>query len=69
MLDRVREPDEVRQPHVVEFRDVTKTYNPGTPNEFTAIRDVTFVVEDLVDKGEFVCILGPAAAARARSCG
>jgi NitT/TauT family transport system ATP-binding protein len=44
---------------VVEFRNVTKTYNAGRPNAYTAIRDVTFVVEDLVDKGEFVCVLGP----------
>jgi NitT/TauT family transport system ATP-binding protein len=28
-------------------------------NEFTAIRDVSFVVADLPNKGEFVCILGP----------
>ncbi|MGC8644134.1 MAG: ABC transporter ATP-binding protein [Isosphaeraceae bacterium] len=46
-------------PHVVEFRAVTKTYNPGGPNEFTAIRDVSFVVPDLYDKGEFIGILGP----------
>jgi NitT/TauT family transport system ATP-binding protein len=59
VLDRVRRPDEVRQPHCVEFRGVTKTYNPGRPNEFTAIRDVSFVVEDLIGKGEFVCVLGP----------
>ena len=32
---------------------------PGRSNEFTAIRDVTFVVEDLVGKGEFICVLGP----------
>jgi ABC-type nitrate/sulfonate/bicarbonate transport system ATPase subunit len=44
---------------VVEFRHVGKTYNVGQPNEYTAIRDVTFVVEDLVAKGEFVCTLGP----------
>ena len=46
-------------PHVVEFRHVTKTYNDGQANEFTAIRDVNFVVADLPNKGEFVCILGP----------
>ena len=39
--------------------DVTKTYNAGRANAFTAISDVTFVVEDLPDKGEFVCVLGP----------
>jgi NitT/TauT family transport system ATP-binding protein len=59
VLDHVRRPEEVRLPHVVEFRGVAKTYNEGQPNAFTAIRDVTFVVEDLVGKGEFVCILGP----------
>jgi len=59
VLDHVRSPEELTRPHVVEFRGVTKTYNAGQPNEFTAIRDVTFVVEDLVDKGEFVSVLGP----------
>jgi NitT/TauT family transport system ATP-binding protein len=58
-LDKVREPNEVLAPHVVEFRNVTKTYNPGSGDEFTAIRDVSFVVEDIKDKGEFVCVLGP----------
>src|SRR5262249_22149551 len=55
----VRQPGEVREPHVVDFRDVTKAYHSGQPNEFTAIRNVRFVVEDLVDKGEFICVLGP----------
>jgi NitT/TauT family transport system ATP-binding protein len=59
ILERVRQPDEVRLPHVVEFHGVTKTFNTGQPNAFTAIRDVTFVVEDKVGKGEFVCVLGP----------
>jgi NitT/TauT family transport system ATP-binding protein len=59
VLSGVRQPGEVREPHVVQFRDVTKTFNAGKSNEFTAIRNVTFVVEDLVGKGEFVCILGP----------
>lgn len=46
-------------PRVVEFRHVTKTYNVGQENEYTAIRDVDFFVEDLPDKGEFICVLGP----------
>ncbi len=46
-------------PCVVEFRHVTKTYNPGTADAFTAIRDVTFSVPDLPGKGEFICVLGP----------
>jgi NitT/TauT family transport system ATP-binding protein len=46
-------------PRVVEFRHVTKTYNAGQPNAYTAIRDVDFFVEDLPNKGEFICVLGP----------
>ena len=46
-------------PTVVEFAGVTKTYNYGKPNAFTAIKDVSFVVKDLPDVGEFVSILGP----------
>jgi NitT/TauT family transport system ATP-binding protein len=59
VLQHVRQPDEMTVPHVVEFRNVTKTYNSGQSNSFTAIRDVSFVVADLPGKGEFVCILGP----------
>ncbi len=58
-LERVRTPAHVALPIVVEFRKVTKSYNVGRPNEYTAIRDVSFVVEDLPDKGEFICVLGP----------
>ncbi len=47
------------KPLLVEFKEVTKTYDPGTRNAFTAIRDVSFVVEDLPGSGEFVGILGP----------
>jgi NitT/TauT family transport system ATP-binding protein len=59
VLVGVRRPDEVREPHVVDFRGVTKSYHIGRSNEFTAICDVSFVVEDLIGKGEFICILGP----------
>jgi ABC-type nitrate/sulfonate/bicarbonate transport system ATPase subunit len=44
---------------VVEFRGVTKTFNPHSKQPVTAIRDVTFAVEDLPGKGEFICVLGP----------
>jgi NitT/TauT family transport system ATP-binding protein len=59
VLEHVRAPHEIARPAVVTFHHVTKTYNPGGANAFTAIRDVTFVVEDLPDKGEFVAVLGP----------
>jgi NitT/TauT family transport system ATP-binding protein len=59
VLDQVRRPEQVREPKVVQFQNVTKTYNAGKPNAYTAIRDVTFAVEDIVGKGEFVCVLGP----------
>ncbi len=59
VLEHVRKPHEARRPAVVTFHKVTKTYNPGAANAFTAIHDVTFVVEDLPDKGEFIGVLGP----------
>lgn len=46
-------------PHIVDFRGVTKTFHPGTPQAFTAIRDVTFAVEDKPGVGEFIGVLGP----------
>ena len=42
-------------PAVVTFDKVSKTYDDG----FTAIKDVTFTVEDVPNKMEFVTILGP----------
>ncbi len=41
-------------PCIVEFRGVTKRFG-----SLTAIRDVTFAVEDWPSKGEFVAMLGP----------
>ena len=59
VVNRFHRPKEFGLPRVVDFRRVTKTYNVGQANEYTAIRDVTFFVEDLPNKGEFICILGP----------
>jgi len=42
-------------PPVVPFEAVSKTYDDGV----TAIKDVTFTVEDLPGKGEFITVLGP----------
>jgi NitT/TauT family transport system ATP-binding protein len=47
------------KPPVVEFRNVTKTFNPGTPQEFTAIKDVSCCVEDIPNYGEFIAMVGP----------
>ena len=44
---------------VVEFNNVTKTYNAGGANAFTAIKDVSFVVQDKPEEGEFIGVLGP----------
>jgi NitT/TauT family transport system ATP-binding protein len=43
----------------VEFRNVSKTFNPGQPGEFTAIKGVDFRIDDIPDYGEFVAIVGP----------
>ncbi len=45
--------------NIVEFRQVTKTFNVGREDEFTAIRDITFAIEDLHGHGEFISVLGP----------
>jgi NitT/TauT family transport system ATP-binding protein len=50
-------PTTVVRPPVVTFKKVTKTYGGAKPS--TAIKDVSFVVEDLPDIGEFCAILGP----------
>lgn len=47
------------QPHVVEFKNVTKTYGIGTDREFTAVKDINFIVEDIPKVGEFIGVLGP----------
>ena len=59
VLKQVREQAHAPRPPVVEFRNVTKTYNVGEPNAYTAIKNVSFVVDDLPGRGEFVCVLGP----------
>ena len=59
VVDPARDSQEPSVPHVVEFRSVTKTYNAGRSNAFTAIENVTFAVPDLPDKGEFIGVLGP----------
>jgi len=48
----------LKKPPVVAFNKVTKTYGKGA-NAFTAIKDVTFEIEDYPGRGEFVSILGP----------
>ncbi|BCU76675.1 ABC transporter ATP-binding protein [Luteolibacter sp. LG18] len=44
---------------IVEFKNVSKVYNPGTRHEFTSIRDINFHIEDTPKVGEFIGILGP----------
>jgi ABC-type nitrate/sulfonate/bicarbonate transport system ATPase subunit len=46
------------KPPVVAFDKVTKTYGSGS-GAFTAIKDVSFAIEDYPGRGEFVSILGP----------
>lgn len=45
--------------NIVEFRNVSKTYNAGRRDAFTAIADVSFEIEDIAGKGEFITVLGP----------
>ncbi|HKD35639.1 MAG TPA: ABC transporter ATP-binding protein [Pirellulales bacterium] len=59
VLPEVRRETEAGLPKIVEFRHVSKIYNIGTSQESLALRDVSFVVSDLPNKGEFICVLGP----------
>jgi NitT/TauT family transport system ATP-binding protein len=47
------------KPPVVTFRNVTKIFNAGTPQQFKAIEDITFEIEDIPDIGEFIALVGP----------
>jgi NitT/TauT family transport system ATP-binding protein len=46
-------------PPVIEFKDVTKTFNPGAPTQFTALKDINFRIDDIPSYGEFIAIVGP----------
>ncbi len=46
-------------PPVIEFKGVSKTFNPGTAAQFTALKDINFKVEDVPSYGEFIAIVGP----------
>ena len=59
MSDAPAPPTPETRPAAVELRGVTKIYHPGTPREAVAIRDVSFTVPDLPDKGEICTFLGP----------
>jgi ABC-type nitrate/sulfonate/bicarbonate transport system ATPase subunit len=50
--------DPTAAPPVVVFDKVTKRYGDGA-GSFTAIKDVSFRIEDYPGRGEFVSILGP----------
>jgi ABC-type nitrate/sulfonate/bicarbonate transport system ATPase subunit len=46
-------------PPVIEFKGVTKTFNPGGPAQYTALKDINFRIDDIPDYGEFIAIVGP----------
>lgn len=40
---------------MIAFAHITKTYNPGSPEAYTALEDISFSI----DEGAFVAIMGP----------
>ena len=59
MSDTPRAAAKPGAPPIVQFNNVTKSYSRGTKRAFTAVKDVSFTVEDVVGHGEFVAVLGP----------
>jgi NitT/TauT family transport system ATP-binding protein len=62
MIEGFQEVDEAAAaaaPPVVEFVDVEKTFAAGTPRAFTALKDLSFRVDDRHGEGEFISIVGP----------
>src|ERR1041385_4504594 len=49
---------EAERPHVVVFKDVTKSFGVGAAAR-VAIQDISFVIEDLPNIGELITIVGP----------
>lgn len=46
-------------PPIVEFRNVSKTFAPGTERAFKALEGISFSIDDLPGRGEMIAILGP----------
>src|SRR4030042_5887447 len=44
---------------IIEFKEVSKVWNPGTSKAFTALKYFNFVIEDLPGKVELITMLGP----------
>ena len=59
LIDGPRAPVVPGSVPIVEFRGVSKTYGLGTRRETTVVRDISLVIEDLEEVGEFVAMLGP----------
>ena len=53
--ERAAEPAKPSATPIVQFTNVSKTYDTG----LKAIHDISFVVEDRPGKGEFISVLGP----------
>ncbi|HEX3048718.1 MAG TPA: ABC transporter ATP-binding protein [Bacillota bacterium] len=51
--------DNVTLPPIVEFKDVCHTWNHGTSRATAALEHLTFRVDDLPGRGEFISIIGP----------
>jgi len=47
------------RPPVIEVRNVSKVFDPGTSRAYKALDKLNFCIEDLPGRGEFITILGP----------
>jgi ABC-type lipoprotein export system ATPase subunit len=54
-----RRAEELARAPVVEFSAVEKTFDAGTRRAYTAIKGVSFRIDDKPGHGEFIAIIGP----------
>jgi NitT/TauT family transport system ATP-binding protein len=63
------DPTTTPAPPIIEFRNVSKTWNPGTRRAFRALDPLNFKIEDTPGRGEFVAIIGPSGCGKSTMLG
>ena len=60
---------ETKCTRIVEFKGVSKVWNPGTSLEFTALKGLSFEIDDIPGKVEFITMVGPSGCGKSTALG